>query len=450
MEFELIENQGQSVASPKQVFTALNDRNMLFISHAWEDFEFTKWLALQLAKEGYGVWCDLTKLLGGENWPREINNALQTRTMKFLFVLSRASNIRPDPLGELETARKVMKRDGLSNFIIPLKLDDISRDDVDYRLQEIQSISFESGWADGLSNVLKLLKEDLVPIHSSFSPSAVNEWWKKYGTDACKVISIPETLYSNRFPILAYPDIIHAHFVNEEPNLGERVRYPVAPFKNYILSFVDSERLRAENGIKSRILKTYSLPTKEILAGSDQLIKNVRIGNYYFTRLMNQTFERGVESKGLYSFSLSKGSCQYFDEKVLAQGRIRFTNGGELNSRIKLWGKFKTESWHWALYVRTEKEPLLHFVMQSHVLVRGKTGLHAAPKGFHKSWRNDKWRDKLKASIVHLAEDQDEVKLGLKDTGEVRFSKNPVQFISRDSYEEPGEQTESDETIVDD
>jgi len=49
---------------------------MLFISHAWDDFEVTKWLALQLANEGYGVWCDITKFLVGENWPKEINIAL--------------------------------------------------------------------------------------------------------------------------------------------------------------------------------------------------------------------------------------------------------------------------------------------------------------------------------------------------------------------------------------
>jgi hypothetical protein len=42
-------------------------RDTLLLSHANpEDNEFTLWLALQLANEGYRVWCDLTKLLGGE------------------------------------------------------------------------------------------------------------------------------------------------------------------------------------------------------------------------------------------------------------------------------------------------------------------------------------------------------------------------------------------------
>ncbi|HET6179083.1 MAG TPA: hypothetical protein VFE61_19295 [Candidatus Sulfotelmatobacter sp.] len=42
-------------------------RDTLLLSHANpEDNEFTLWLALQLANDGYRVWCDLTKLLGGE------------------------------------------------------------------------------------------------------------------------------------------------------------------------------------------------------------------------------------------------------------------------------------------------------------------------------------------------------------------------------------------------
>ena len=181
------------------MFFKAKQRNMLFLSHAWEDFEFTKWLALKLASEGYGVWSDVTQLLGGENWPKEINEALQSRTCRFLFVLSKYSNTRPDPLGELETARKVMKREGFENFIKPLKVDDILRDEVDYRLQEIQTISFEKSWAEGLSNLLDLLSKEVIPKNDLFSPDSVNEWWKKYGTDSSKILSIPEDLSSNQF-----------------------------------------------------------------------------------------------------------------------------------------------------------------------------------------------------------------------------------------------------------
>lgn len=46
--------------------TSTDTRRMLFLSHATpEDNSFARWLALQLANEGYPVWCDLTKPLGG-------------------------------------------------------------------------------------------------------------------------------------------------------------------------------------------------------------------------------------------------------------------------------------------------------------------------------------------------------------------------------------------------
>ena len=65
-------------------------RRMLFLSHATpEDNGFARWLALQLANEGYPVWCDLTKLLGGEDFWKDIQEAIREDSIRFLFVLSR-------------------------------------------------------------------------------------------------------------------------------------------------------------------------------------------------------------------------------------------------------------------------------------------------------------------------------------------------------------------------
>ncbi|MGH9689647.1 MAG: toll/interleukin-1 receptor domain-containing protein, partial [Candidatus Acidiferrales bacterium] len=61
-------------------------RDMIFVSHANpEDNEFARWLSLRLANEGYPVWCDLTKLLGGETFWDDIQKAIKERTIKFLF-----------------------------------------------------------------------------------------------------------------------------------------------------------------------------------------------------------------------------------------------------------------------------------------------------------------------------------------------------------------------------
>jgi hypothetical protein len=66
-------------------------RDTLLLSHANpEDNEFTLWLALQLANEGIRVWCDLTKLLGGEIFWDDIEGVIRDRTAKAIYVLSRA------------------------------------------------------------------------------------------------------------------------------------------------------------------------------------------------------------------------------------------------------------------------------------------------------------------------------------------------------------------------
>src|SRR6266404_4768498 len=110
-------------ASTSQPGTQAN-RNMVFVSHANpEDNLFTRWLALRLAREGYPVWCDLTKLLGGEDFWRDIEAAIRGRTAKFLFVLSKTSNQKQGTLMELAVARKVGKN--IHDFVIPLRIDDI-------------------------------------------------------------------------------------------------------------------------------------------------------------------------------------------------------------------------------------------------------------------------------------------------------------------------------------
>ena len=113
---------------------------MVFISHANpEDNDFALWLALQLANEGYPVWRDLTKLLGGEKFWEDIQNAINNRTIKFLFALSRHSNQKSGTLDELNCALAVEKKLALKDFVITLKLDDLPYDDVYIKCSKTES-----------------------------------------------------------------------------------------------------------------------------------------------------------------------------------------------------------------------------------------------------------------------------------------------------------------------
>src|SRR5207249_4576780 len=108
-------------------------------------------------------WCDLTKLLGGEDWWRDIEQALRDRTAKFLYVLSRTSNIKPGPRRELQLAQGIGQRENLHDFIIPLHIDDLPHSEINILLHPINAIPFERGWAKGLNMLLEKLEQESVP-----------------------------------------------------------------------------------------------------------------------------------------------------------------------------------------------------------------------------------------------------------------------------------------------
>ena len=134
-------------------------RDMVFISHANpEDNDFTRWLTLQLAKDGYPVWCDLTKLLGGENFWKDAEEAIRSRTIKFVYVLSRTSNEKDGPRNELQIAKNVAKQDtSLKDFIIPLHIDELPHAEINVLLTSVNAIPFEKSWAKGYVQMLELL-----------------------------------------------------------------------------------------------------------------------------------------------------------------------------------------------------------------------------------------------------------------------------------------------------
>lgn len=75
-------------------------RDHLFLSYATEDWPLAEWLTRRLTAEGYRVWCDRFKLLGGESYPKDIDIALEHETFRVLALLSRSSLHKDNPRRE--------------------------------------------------------------------------------------------------------------------------------------------------------------------------------------------------------------------------------------------------------------------------------------------------------------------------------------------------------------
>ncbi len=188
-------------------------REMIFISHAnREDNEFAQWLALRLAREGYAVWCDLTKLLGGEDFWKDAEQAIRHRTVKFLYVLSQTSNVKEGPLQELAVAKSIRKKDAtLGDFIIPLRIDDLPHEDIEIEIFRLNAIDFSSSWALGLKALVEKLAKDDVPKDPRFSPSAVASWWNTRFDPTQIVRPEPQKYVSNWFVLKSLPEQIRVH-----------------------------------------------------------------------------------------------------------------------------------------------------------------------------------------------------------------------------------------------
>jgi hypothetical protein len=131
-----------------------DSRDHLFISYAGEDADLAEWLTLKLTSEGYSVWCDMIKLLGGESYPRNIDEAIKNRTFRFIALLSRASLSKPNPLKERTLALNIA-RSRKEDFLIPLNVDGLSPTDLDWMTSDLTFIPFYKSWAAGLDQLLK-------------------------------------------------------------------------------------------------------------------------------------------------------------------------------------------------------------------------------------------------------------------------------------------------------
>jgi hypothetical protein len=138
-------------------------RDHLFISFSPEDWALAEWLTLRLTKDGYAVWCRRFPVLGGERFPRATAEALTTRVVCVLALLSRASLSNPTATNEWTLGVALGRARGYEVFI-PLLTDDIERTElVDWVAADIVPISFLARWETGLGQLLRKLRSREVP-----------------------------------------------------------------------------------------------------------------------------------------------------------------------------------------------------------------------------------------------------------------------------------------------
>ena len=184
-------------------------RKLLFISYAYEDQVFAKWIARKLAFYGYGVWIDQIEMLGGESWVKEVDVAIKDRSFRVLGLLSKASIGKDNPRKERTLALQLGKQRKTDDFLITLNLDGSQPD---WTLSDISWISFRESWADGLRRLLKKLESlDAPKIHAG--NSAIAKAALERGASLLSKKS--EALTTNWMPFVHVPEVLHIFDTSE-------------------------------------------------------------------------------------------------------------------------------------------------------------------------------------------------------------------------------------------
>jgi hypothetical protein len=430
-------------------------RDTLLLSHANpEDNEFTLWLALQLANEGYRVWCDLTKLLGGEVFWDNIEEVIKTRAAKVLYVLSRTSNAKDGPLKELHFAQGVAKKEKLKDFVIPLHIDDLPHGDTTIEITRINTVPCAPSWGAGLAKLLEKLEEDRVPKDPKFNRTAVNEWWRTQFSAEQGLRKEPEEYLSNWFPI-TLPTDIYFHSLSRNSigvlEVAPTLPYPAVQDGMFLITFAEASDFEGKLGPEMYIAKAGdALEVAGLLAEPKSMF-----GKHLF-QLLRIAWEQMLVERKLPVYELAnKAKCFYFPKDRVPNDKVLFTGvDGEKTYRAMVGYSTRTNPttgvrvkrlWHYAVQTRPLVHPMLAYIFKSHVLFtndgttiwESKKRLAAARRSQCKSWWNDEWRDRTLAAATYLCDGADKITVRLGSTATLSIPSTPLPFCSPVSYTDP-------------
>jgi hypothetical protein len=439
--------------------SAVRGRTIVFISHATpDDNPFASWLTTQLSLSGYEVWADFDRLEGGELFWDTIEDVIRNRAAKVVVAASGLAQTRPGVLDEIALALSVERSLGLSNFVIPLRIDETPYGDFRANIARRNIIDFHGNWAAGLGSVLKALEADGVSMEPRTSERDLGKLIQERLRLKKELLAIPDPVSVNWIQVTQWPSAIHAlslsvpaHRVSAQSKVAD---FPNVQFADLLISFASAATFSTGlSGVGAS--SAGSVATSEFLRGRWSQLPSLRphIAQRMMSNLLRQAWERFARSRGLIPFALASGTnCWFF-----ANGRIE---GNKVSFRDEL-GKKRTKAlvgfsqkrsvyWHFAAELKPLPNHPDKLVVKPHVVfsedgttpLESAARMHALRRGFCKSWWNDRWRDLIVAFLTHLSDENGEISFGTGGSAIVLTG-------SMDRYECPVSPDERDAPVDD-
>lgn len=414
------------------------NRDHLFISYAWEDEALAEWLCLKLTSEGYRVWCDRFKLLGGESYPQDIDDSIKYRTFRLIALLSRFSISKPNPTKERTLALNIA-RDRNIDFLIPLNLDGLKPTELNWMISDLTFIPFDESWAEGLKKLLKKLESINAPMPlKNGKQIAAETFFPK------EIISnSPETIHTNLLKFIQIPEAIKRFQLNRKLEKGEKeflskswAFYQID--KNTVLSFHSPQNILHNN-----LIAKYNGGSAWQLVKEIDGIKTINVvTNLLKKSLITKCLGNGLEwSKDHHYLYFPKGLMNkdkiifkdYYGKKTWLLAVSERKNRQQAN---KLASKYRYHLSPTFKIMRNINEEIL-LRLKVRLYITWDNGEPMLPrsalsrrKNICKYWYNHEWLNKLLAICQFLSEGEETITIGELPNEKIVISSNMLKFTA--------------------
>jgi len=414
----------------------------IFVGHATpEDNYFSAWLSAKLRLLGYDVWCDLSELLGGEDFWKNIEAVIRQESIKFLFVLSESSIAKKGVLQELALADRIKDR---ADFIIPLRISDIPGDALPTEIIRINYINFHNNWASGLRQLLDKLQKDGVPSvnQNPDTQQIIGFWNEKLSSEQNLIVQKDEVYRSNWFEVSMPTELFLYNPKKSVLSTTVPIPFPFIEEENYVLTFACKDCFSKYLEIKDyRVINLEELLKERIFPISEYSI-NIIDGNRKVVQLINQALSQHLVNKGLLIYPLSASNAYYFPLNFKPI-KVDIKRYGRRS--IQLAGKYNENNWHFGIEGNAFLYPIKGISISSHVVFTKNGDLipqiqqHKSRRSIGKDWYNKKWRDLLLGALLAVSSDNSSkfVNLPICDHSTIQLQVEPISFTSPFGYLEP-------------
>ena len=464
-------------------------RKTIFVSHATpDDNEFAIWLSARLAAAGYDVWCDQEKLLGGEDFWKDIEVALRTKAAKFVLVISKHmktedGSTRDGIAKEIAVAEAIKKKGTDPYFIIPALIDDTPYDQFGIEFIRLNGINFKSNWAAGFSKLVEVLERDKIPNDAAIVQPSMKAWRDVHQALARSISDSNEVLQSNWLEISKFPDELrfydpqHPYSFAEIQSIASECSLPCVDHGRLLVSFAELEEMQAVLGEKVPVALRGRLQVRDFLVGRTGDILGISPGDARrkVSSLVRQAWNRTVEQKGLAKYEMANGGAAWwFPEGIPEDGQLHYKDLNGKARRRAVKGVFRKKEledgqevpryyWHLGFTATPFIGDECHLVLKPRIIVsedgntplKSKTKLNSVRRALTKMWFNDKWRGLVLGVGAWLGGEGETTNLAASGTEVIQVASRPMEFslpygIAADpaSIEEDAEERFEEEQTV--